>query len=241
MKTVLRPSGENSFWVDAARDLIIVVVGILAALWLEGWWQDRQDRQEEHEILTGLRVEFAANADELETLIGTWTRIGQSIGRTLQLMGDAENEQSVADFQEAVSLQFLGVGNLFFDPRHGQVTSVINSGKLGLIVDSELRALIADWPAMVADHDFDENHWIEGFRQRIAPILVRHVGRGRDSKFEGRYAALMQSREYEGYMQSQQGLIYRMINEGNEILATTRDIVVRIDAQLGRQPASDPR
>lgn len=240
MKTVLRPAGENSFWIDAARDLIIVVVGILAALWLEGWWQDRQDRQEEREILIGLREEFAANANELESLIGTWTRIRQNIGETLEHMGDSENEQAVAAFQEAVSGRTFSEGKLFFDPRHGQVTSVINSGKLGLIVDSELRALIADWPDLVADHDFDENHWIEGFRQNVSPVLVRHVGRGRGSKLEGRYVELMQSREFEGYMQGQYALIRRMIDEGNEILATTRDIVDRIDAELGRHSGSDP-
>jgi hypothetical protein len=29
MKTVLHPVGGSSFWIDAVRDLIIVVVGIL--------------------------------------------------------------------------------------------------------------------------------------------------------------------------------------------------------------------
>jgi len=54
MKTILRPSGESSFLKDAARDLVVVVVGILAALWLESWWQERLDRNEEQQILAGL-------------------------------------------------------------------------------------------------------------------------------------------------------------------------------------------
>ena len=232
MKTILRPSGENAFWKDAIRDLVVVIAGILAALWLEGWWQERQDREEEREILTGLREEFAANAGDLESLIGTWSAIRQNIGEVLELAGGSDDEQSVAAFREATTVALTVDGNLFFDPRHGQLTSVINSGKLGLITDSELRALIADWPALVEDHDFDENHWIEGFRQYVIPILVSHIGSGRNSKFEGRYSELMQSREYEGRMQGQYGLIHRMIDEGREILDTTRIIMARIDNQL---------
>ena len=63
MKTILRSSPEGTFVRDAVRDLVVVVVGILAALWLEAWWQDLGDRREERQILEDLREEFAANAE----------------------------------------------------------------------------------------------------------------------------------------------------------------------------------
>lgn len=232
MRTILRPSGDGSFAGDALRDIVIVVVGILAALWLESWWQDLEDRQEEKEILISLREEFSANASELENLIVTWTRVRQTLIEVVRAMGEPVDAQSVAAFRAAHDRDPIGPGKFFFDPRHGQLTSAISSGKLGLISDSDLRAMIADWPALVADHDFDEEQWIGSFIDNIAPLRVSHIGSGSASKFEGRHEELMQNRAYEGYISNQAGLLGRIILEGEEILATTDKIVQRIDAQL---------
>ena len=59
MKTILRPSGEQYFLKDAIRDLVVVVVGILAALYLESAWQDRLDRKEEQQIICRHRSQYS--------------------------------------------------------------------------------------------------------------------------------------------------------------------------------------
>lgn len=56
MKTILRPYGEQYFLRDALRDPVVVIVGFLAALYLESWWQGRQqDRAEGRNHSAGLR------------------------------------------------------------------------------------------------------------------------------------------------------------------------------------------
>jgi hypothetical protein len=133
----------------------------------------------------------------------------------------------------------------FFDPRHGQLTSVINSGKLGLILDQEWRALIAGWPALAADHDFDERLLIDNLQMRVGPLLARPMGSRSNNRLARRYHELIQSRECDYYIANGAGLLSRMINEGTDILATTYDIISRIDAvpdpKSGSEQSSDPR
>lgn len=230
MKTILKPSGEDSFWKDAIRDLVVVVVGILAALWLESWWQDQADRREERQILSGLHEEFTANALALESHIQIWIRVRQNTIAELEYLGGPVNVRTVAEFAEILGRPFSGGDAFFFDPRHGQLTSVISSGKLGLISNSDLRSLFADWPALVADHDFDENLFIDNLSDRAGPKRAEYGG---SRNFEKDYAGLMRDRQYSAYVANGAGLISRMINEGEEILDATRTIVETIEAELG--------
>ena len=235
MKTILRSSPEGTFFRDAVRDLVVVVVGILAALWLEAWWQDLGDRREERQILEDLREEFAANAEELTDRLQTWQNVRQNKIDAHQLMGGPINDETMSALEEVLD-RGGAAGRFFFDPRHGQLTSVINSGKLGLISNPELRAMIADWPAAVADHDFDEELFISHERANIWPMERQYVAYWPETNFRSRYGDLMQSFEYDNSLRGSAGLLVLMINEGNEILELTNDIIALIDAELEALP-----
>jgi hypothetical protein len=238
MKTVLKPSGEHSFWVDAFRDLLIVVVGILVALWLESWWQERQDRREERQILSSLGVEFRTNAAEVENRIRTWRNTRRNRIDTHARMGGPSTEEALASLEavlrrpDALPDDDSNGGFFFFDPRHGQLTSVINSGKLGLISNRELRAKIADWPTMIEDHDWDEQAWITHEGDNLYPALRRHFAMWEDSRFDNRLVELHHDFEFDNSLRGSVGLLTLMIGEGEAILAATNDIVDLIEQEL---------
>ncbi len=130
MRTILRPSGDQYFLKDAIRDLVVVIVGILAALWLESAWQDRQDRAEEALLLEGLREEFVANKAQLVDKMAVWSGVIVAADRALPFMGKNAGEYDPTAVVDA----FRGTDMMqFFDPRIGQLSSLISSGKLGLI------------------------------------------------------------------------------------------------------------
>ena len=231
MRTILRSSTEGAFFRDAVRDLVVVVVGILVALWLESWWQDLGDRREEQQILEDLREEFAANAEELTDRLQTWRIVRQNKIDAHQLMGGPINDETVSALEEILNRSGAG-GRFFFDPRHGQLTSVINSGKLGLISNPDLRAMIADWPAAVADHDFDEDLFISHERTNIWGVERRYGANWPETNFTSRYDELMKNMEFDNSLGGSAGLLALMINEGNGILELTDDIIALIDSEL---------
>jgi len=233
MKTVLRRSAEGSFLKDAARDLVVVIVGILAALWLEAWWQDLADRREERQILAGLGEEFRKNREDLVARIENWDRMISLTIELHELSGGTINEQTIAQFEEAQRQRIGGGGSVFFDPRHGQLTSVINSGKLGLISKHELRALIADWPALVADLDFEKDGFLEQIVHMRSKSERKYGRMWPDSRYELQAEALMTSQEYDNELASWAIMLRRMKQEGEVILQVTNDIIALIEDELG--------
>ena len=232
MKTILQSTSTGSFLKDAIRDLIVVVVGILAALWLEAWWQDLADRREEQQILTGLSEEFRKNGEDLVARLENWERMMGLATSMHKLVGGPLNEETIARFRDAQARGLGAQGSVFFDPRHGQLTSVINSGKLGLIRNAELRALIADWPALVADLEFET----DGFQEQIVHMrgnTERKYGTfWPDSRYELQAEVMMNSQEYDNELASWSIMLSRMRQEGQVILEVTDSIIALINTEL---------
>lgn len=215
---------------DAIRDLVVVIVGILAALWLEGWWQDIQDRKEEVVLLTGLREEFAANRAQLADHIETWKALRASTDRAMAYMGRPVEPSEIKEAKKA----FGGTLNMrFFDPRQGQLSSLINSGKLSLIDDPSLRARIADWPGLVDDLDIERSIALHAFTDGWVKELGRYIALSAESTFDDDdMEALNADREIFNSLVFLGANAGRLVSEGTLILETTDEIIGLIDERL---------
>ena len=231
MRTILRPSGEQYFLKDAIRDLIVVIVGILAALYLESWWQDRQDRAEEALLLQGLRAEFVENREQPVDRISVWSNVREASLAAQQLMGQSIDsiypDQIRSGFRSAMEMRF-------YDPRTGQLTSLISSGKLGLVRNAGLRARIADWPGFIEDLEIEREGALHSLMMTLGPHLAEFLPIGPPGgPFEDRLEALLSDRRIYNDLGIMAGTMSRTIREGEEILNATDDnIVAMIDAEL---------
>ena len=118
------------------RDLVVVALGILIAIWVDDWVQDRADRQEEQQILTSLKEEFQANRDQLERVAKSWYRSQAATEQLLSITGSELTDEDLPSIRElTIDLDWRS-----YDPRSGQLKSVISSGKLSLVSNAELRA-----------------------------------------------------------------------------------------------------
>ena len=229
MRTILRRSENGSTVADVIRDLIVVIVGILAALWLESWWQDRQDRAEEVTILQGLRTEFVMNRAQLVDKMSAWNESVVATEHAHGLMGRPITEELTTEAREV----FVIVDRMqFYDPTQGQLTSVMSSGKLGLVRNADLRARIADWPALVADLDIERSLAFYEMTEGLRSVLNRHTSTWADSQFEFRVEALLADREVDNHLGDWHQNLLRMTNEAELILVATDEIIELIDAEL---------
>lgn len=69
-------------WHQAAAEVALIGIGILVALAVDSWWDERQEREAEVEYLKSLQTDFEANRQELLNGIDTEERILE-LGKTL--------------------------------------------------------------------------------------------------------------------------------------------------------------
>lgn len=237
MNAFFRSGKWYSFASDATRDFLVLVIGILVALWVDAWWQDRQDRDEERQALLGLQEEFRVNQSYLK---GVFESLGEmeSAARRLLTIGGKELSEAEAQSARRDVQAFFGLWT--FSPTSGSLTALINSGKLGLIRNTDLRTRLAGWQGLVLDYKEEENAVMRIINSDLEPQLRRKGGptfllrESAPGRFEGSFAPMVRDLEF---MNTVSVVVYwstGAIDEAKDVDTATEEVLRLIEQELAR-------
>jgi len=131
-------------WRDAVRDVVLIVVSITIAFAVDAWWDARAERGVERAHLQALLTEFQS--------------IEMTLTRELEVVRDSERAthailERVASRAEISADSLARLINTSFNVgapafAGGALVSLLGSGDLSLIRDTELSAALAGWPLL---------------------------------------------------------------------------------------------
>ena len=133
-------------------EILIIVVGVLIALGIDSWNNNRIDRNIEAEYLFRLAEDAAYNADQGIEVIKALER---KRARLDQLAKIASNSQTTGMVDSKTVLALIGAGTdlgwSFPDFRTNTFDELTTTGRLSLIQDIELRTAITNYDAGLRD------------------------------------------------------------------------------------------
>jgi len=126
----------------AIGEILLVVIGILIALQVNNWNEERKKAIEEQKALVNLKQDFKYNHDQLIDLIRESDSL---INANLMLLNHTGNKYHMDDVPNLDSLlSTLGSTPIFY-PKNGFLDDLLNSGKLGIFRNVDLRQLLSSW------------------------------------------------------------------------------------------------
>jgi len=132
----------------AIGEIILVVIGILIALQINTWNEQRIEKRKEQSVLKSLHKTFSDNLQNLNFIIDISEISFHSSKQLLSLIGPNASGYSNAEIDSLI-------GDLInystYDPSTGAVDNIINSGKLNIIQNKVLKTNISDWSGMLTD------------------------------------------------------------------------------------------
>jgi hypothetical protein len=134
---------------------IAIVLSILLAFAIDAWWDERQERSEEKEVLKSIYIEFKTNRDEAAAVILTHERAIHSIARLQQLTPDEILMMPSESVEETIG--FFATPATF-DAVRGSVDALTSSGKLRILQDRELREALMTFVTILDDAIEDRNY-----------------------------------------------------------------------------------
>ena len=134
----------------AIGEILLVIIGILIAVSINGWNEDRKLKIEEQAILKDLKQEMETNLEALEIVIEEHKKSLKAAEEMKELFGDRDafNKMPAKTFSR---LAYRLESNFTYDPQNGILNSLINSGRLSLFSNKELKYLLASFKELTVD------------------------------------------------------------------------------------------
>jgi hypothetical protein len=164
---------ENKFrkyLIYAIGEIILVVIGILLALQINSWNQQRIEDKQEVELLTSIKDEFQHNLSELNQSI----EVNNKVTKSCVKLTDLIRADSIIKVPEIVDQLLVNIGGFSsFDARIGITGEVVNSGKLSILKNERIRTQIGNWLTILADCEEDILFRSDNYTMNLMPFLMK--------------------------------------------------------------------
>jgi len=154
----------------AVGEILLVVIGILIALSINNWNQNRISNIEEKTILENIHTEFLQNKEALkEEIINT--DIALNSGKTLFNLIGKERTEIKRHNLDSLLFYFLDVGE--FRPSENTITDLLQSGRLQLLKSSKIKNLLHQWSKNLKLYTNTQNRVEIKIDDELVPYLTR--------------------------------------------------------------------
>ncbi|TLF45406.1 DUF6090 family protein [Maribacter aurantiacus] len=151
----LLSEGKTGKYIKYAfGEILLVVIGILIALQVSNWNKKRIDSDSEKEALFDLNTEIKSNIEALEIIIAEHEK-SLVAGKEIKSMITDTNKLNSISNDSLQSILIVMNYNYTYDPKLGILNSVINSGRINLIQNKEIRYMLSSINEFIIDADED--------------------------------------------------------------------------------------
>ncbi|MDX1471308.1 MAG: DUF6090 family protein [Flavobacteriaceae bacterium] len=159
---------KSKYLKYAIGEIILVVIGILIALQINNWNENRRDRQQEQVLLGQLQSEFQSNLDQLNEKIELRNLISYSALNLLESIDSPLKRDSDS------ILKYLSITQIAptYDPI---VNDLVSSDRIQLIQNQELKEKLSRWTSEIVQVTEEEVYWLNIRANRYIPYLYEKI------------------------------------------------------------------
>lgn len=158
-------------WPQIAVEGVAIIASILLAFWIDAWWDDRQNRNEEQQVLHGLQEEFTSIRGVLKRDLTDHLQNLQSLERFLIAIGNSPLDVP-GTAVDAVLMEMLNPGTT--DLGNGALNALLSSGRVEMLTNRNLRASLAAWEGVMDEVRDDQSNNSRMVYEQFIPYIVRN-------------------------------------------------------------------
>ena len=207
---LLSQNRVTRYLIYALGEIILVTIGILIALQINTWNEQRKDTNREKLILQSLHSEFIVNKEKIQTTIELHEAI---LGTTKDLMKLFKQPDSILKTYNLDSLMERSINFRDISTSQSAIEDLISSGNLNLISSENLRKLIFEWNGEILEKDESFETLDETAQTLLLPYLMKNTSLKNidrygflnweeESRFDSQTHKMFQDLEFENQLDS---------------------------------------
>lgn len=209
-RDLINENKTSVYLIYAVGEVVLVVFGILIALQIDNWNENKKTRNTEQQYLLALKEEFSFNKGELERIMNRNKLNYENALRILDNTGPEDPE--ITDEELGSFLTGSLSTETQFDPSQGVLDEIISSGKLGIFSSRELKFELSSWSGILFRVRLQEQELLNmrsrtiemvrneaNLRKAVYGPWLEEMGI-KQSKFKQENLHLLKSLAFEGHM-----------------------------------------
>lgn len=171
-KSLISAGSTRKYVLYAIGEIALVVIGILIALQVSAWSEERKERRVERNYLTVLYEEYTFNSEELKRCININNLNVAGAKELLKHTGPGTATLSDSAFSKLLFRTINAESQ--FRPSSGVLTEMLSSGKLDVLQNSELKTELAAWNNVIEKLRHQESE-LQRFRYRLIDYTTNEL------------------------------------------------------------------
>ncbi|WP_339628385.1 DUF6090 family protein [uncultured Maribacter sp.] len=152
----------GKYFKYALGEIILVVIGILIALQINNWNEDRKASFEEIVVLKAMKTDFLETERRAKETIESQNEVVDYCYKLQIMMNGQKDTDSIGEYIYRGALSYWRI-----EPANGTYDGLIGSGKTYIIKNQTLKSLLAEYSAEIK-YGFED----EDFGLELTSILV---------------------------------------------------------------------
>ncbi|MBN2614681.1 MAG: hypothetical protein JXR71_03225 [Bacteroidales bacterium] len=148
-RTLLSEGKVGQYLKYAIGEIVLVVIGILIALQINNWNQNRIKHRNEQIYLLGLKEEFQISKLKLKELMAVNQQNYNGAKKIVEFMTSNNTTPNESIFSNLLYQTFSA--DIAFNPNNSLLNEMINSGNLKNLSNTDLRKQLTNWVSTLED------------------------------------------------------------------------------------------
>jgi len=167
-QNLLSEGKTAKYFKYAIGEIVLVVIGILIALQINNWNENRKERLQEQALLVQLQSEFNSNLKQLNEKITIRRNMYNS---SLKLLHYIDNP---VDIHNDSILKHLVQTTL--SPTFNPIsTDFIGTGRIQLLQNNRLKELLTRWSSEIVAVTEEEVQWLDYSKEQYTHFLIENA------------------------------------------------------------------
>lgn len=172
-QNLLMEHKTSKYFKYAIGEIILVVIGILIALQINNWNENRKNTFKETTILSNIHKEFKQNKKQLDSVVKQHQHVYDNCAKIISLFPiRTKPTQSTLD---SLSYQlFWSYGGVTFNPSQTSINALSSTSTFDIIKNDTLKDLLISWNDLIEDYQEEELRARQYMIEQYDPYMANH-------------------------------------------------------------------
>ena len=211
----------------AIGEIILVVIGILIALSISDWNENRLQSNKEEIVLANIHKEFTMNKAQLDSVLYWHRKTHYSCAKIMSLF-PIKSKPTVEVLDSLSVYLWDSYGGYTFNPSQSSINALMSTSSFDIINDETLRNLLISWNDLVEDYQEEEQYSRNYVWDQYDPYLSKHFDWNFNFKDSRNNFAILQTLEFEYRVKTRHDLVDQILTSSGELkkLEETLDEII---------------